>query len=45
MISGEEEESSEDEDSESPAAQQWSAIARPPKVLGVDPATQLEVIF
>lgn len=43
MISGEEEESSDDEDSEAPAAQ-WSAIARPAKVLGVDPATQLQVI-
>jgi hypothetical protein len=44
MISGEEEESSDDEDSEAPAAQ-WSAIARPAKVLGVDPATQLQVMF
>lgn len=44
MISGEEEESSDDEDSEAPASQ-WSAIARPAKVLGVDPATQLQVVM
>ena len=43
MISGEEEESGDNEDSETPAAQ-WSAIARPAKVLGMDPATQLQVI-
>lgn len=44
MISGEEEESSNDEDSDAPVAQ-WSNIARPAKVLGVDPATQLQVFF
>lgn len=44
MISGEEDESSGDEGSEKPA-EQWSDIAYPPKVLGVDPTTQLEVLF
>nr|XP_024364325.1 uncharacterized protein LOC112276825 isoform X3 [Physcomitrium patens] len=44
MISGEEEESSNDEDSDAPVAQ-WSNIARPAKVLGVDPATQLQVLM
>lgn len=42
MISGEEDEASSDEGSGTPA-DRWSAVARPPKVLGVDPTTQLEV--
>lgn len=42
MIHGEENESSDNEDSEAIGAQ-WSALARPPKVLGVDPASQLQV--
>jgi hypothetical protein len=41
MSSGDNDSSDDDEDSEAP--KQWSLIARPPKVLGVDPATQLQV--
>lgn len=44
MIHGEENESSDNEDSEAIGAQ-WSALARPPKVLGVDPASQLQVLM
>jgi len=42
MISGEEDELSTDDSSES-AADQWSAVARPAKVLGVDPTSLLKV--
>ncbi|KAH8941863.1 hypothetical protein BDL97_14G067700 [Sphagnum fallax] len=42
MSSGDNDSSDDDEDSEAP--KQWSLIARPPKVLGVDPATQLQVV-
>ena len=42
MISGGDEDSSEDDES-SGAVSQWSLIARAPKVLGVDPVTQLQV--
>ena len=42
MISGGDEDSSEDDEA-SGAVSQWSLIARAPKVLGVDPVTQLQV--
>lgn len=42
MEPGEEEESSDEDDPEV-AGSQWSAFVRPPKILGVDPATQLQV--
>jgi topoisomerase IA-like protein len=42
MSSGDNDSSDDDEDSAAP--KQWSLIARPPKVLGVDPATQLQVV-
>lgn len=44
MEPGEQEESSDEDDSEV-AGSQWSAFVRPPKILGVDPATQLQVFI
>lgn len=43
MISGGEGESSDDEEVEAPS--QWSRITNPPKLLGVDPTSQLEVVI